>query len=215
MHARQLVAGRHRGKALVSALGVVVTVSACSPSAQHGPPPATEQTRPTPQLAAHTAPGRSFHFQGMRFRLSGKIQYDTRLPQCPKPAPVVRIPAGVTAHVEVIPQYAANCPVQPRVRPVVPQYPAGYRGEVDLLSGYDSRSFYVRIAKPYAHPIRTLPAGSFTATVPASAATFEPGLTGPVFLVWDSATNAILLVTGPHVATLAQEIQSSLRPAAA
>jgi hypothetical protein len=146
----------------------------------------------------------------MGFSLTGKTEYDTNLPQCPKPKPVVRIPAGITAQVEVVPDYAANCPAQPRVRPVVPQYPAGYLGEVALLSGYDSRSFYVHIAKPYAHPIPTLPAGSFEATVPASAATFEPGLTSPAFLFWNSATNAILLVTGPHSATLAQEVQSSL-----
>lgn len=210
MHPRQLLTRRHRRGALVAAgLAIAATVSACSSSPQHGAPAQVQQARSTPQLAADTS-GRSFQFKGMRFRLTGETQYDTNLPQCPKPKPVVRIPAGIVAQVEVVPNYAANCPAQSHIPTVVSQYPAGYLGEVALLSGYDNRSFYVVIAKPYAHPSPTLPAGSFEAEVPASAATFEPGLTSPAFLFWNSATNAILLITGPHSATLAQQVRSSL-----
>lgn len=205
MQTRRLVTRRRRHAALAAAaLAIAATVSACA-SAHRGAPVGEQQD------AGVTAPGRSFDFAGMEFSLTGKIDYETNLPQCPQPEPVLRIPAGLVAEVDVVPKYTANCPAQPWVLAVAPRYPAGYLGEVDLLSGYDGASFYVRIAKPYARPIPALPAGSFEATVPASAATFVAP-TEAVVLFWDSATNAILLVTGPHSTTLAEEVASSLHP---
>lgn len=200
-----------RGVLLGVGLAIALTVGACSTSPQNGATARIGQAGPTAQPAADTAAGRTFEFKGMEFSLAGKIEYKTNLPQCPKPGSVVRIPAGLTAEVELIPDYTANCPLQLAVPFVAPRYPVGYLGDVSLLSGYDRNSFYVRIAETYAHPIPTLPAGSFEAKIPVSAATFESKPPSPSFLIWDSATNAILLINGPHAATLAAEVESSLR----
>jgi len=205
--------GHRRAVLLGVGLAIALTAGACSSSPQNGAAGAADQARPTARLAADTASGRTFEFKGMEFSLAGNIEYEANLPQCPKPRSVVRLPAGITAEVELIPDYTANCPMQVAVPFVAPQYPAGYLGDVSLLSGYDRDSFYVRIARPYARPIATLPAGSFEAEIPVSAATFESEPPGPPYLVWDSATNAILLINGPHAATIAAEVESSLHQA--
>jgi hypothetical protein len=194
-------------------VAIALTVSACSSSPQSGATAGSDQSGPTAQLAADTAASRSFEFKGMEFRLAGKTDYETNLPQCPTPRSVGRIPAGITAEVELVPKYVVNCPAQLVVPFVAPQYPAGYLGDVSLLSGYDRDSFYVRIARPYAYSIPTLPGGSFAAEIPEGAATFESTPPSPPVLIWDSATNAILLINGPGAATLAAEVESSLHQA--